>query len=86
MAWTAPGTQIGFYSENLRDPRDLFPAKGLHFTEEMGVQGVGMVSAPVGRATQPSTSHPGASISFVTPLGQHTRRKDSLCQCNEIEG
>lgn len=87
MAWTAPGTQIGLYSEDLRDPRNLFPTKELHCTEEeMEVQGVGMISAPIGRATRPSTSHLGASVPFVTHLGQHTQRKDLLCLCNEIEG
>lgn len=52
MAWTAPGIQTGLESEALRDPRALLPAKGIFFPEEeMEVQGVGMGSASMGRAT-----------------------------------
>lgn len=51
MAWTEPGTQIGLYSEG-PETQDPPPRQGHHFPEEeMEVQGVGMGSAPMGRAT-----------------------------------
>lgn len=89
VAWTAPGTQTGLYSEAPETPRPSSQTMAPIFqkrrwrSREWALGSASMPRPPL--APQP-LSHGGASVPFITPLGQQIQRGNSLCLCNEITG